>query len=81
MVLLINGETLDKSKTAAAVRATFMKRATQDVPKELDPPPAEWKPVFAALATECDLATDLREGLNRYANSRRPLRPNSAGRP
>lgn len=35
MVLLIRGGTLDKSKTAAAVRATFMKRATHDVPKEL----------------------------------------------
>lgn len=62
MVLLINGETLDKSKTAAAVRATFMKRATHDVPKELDPPPAEWEPVFDALAKECDLAMELREG-------------------
>ncbi len=62
MVLLINGEPLDKSKTAAAVRATFMKRATHNVPKELDPPPAEWEPVFDALAKECDLAMELREG-------------------
>ena len=62
MVLLINGERLDKSKTAAAVRATFMKRATHDVPKELVPPPAEWEPVFDALAKECDLAMELREG-------------------
>ena len=62
MVLLIRGETLDKSKTAAAVRATFMKRATHDVPKELDPPPAEWEPVFDALAKECNLAMELPEG-------------------
>ncbi|MGD0164713.1 MAG: nucleotidyl transferase AbiEii/AbiGii toxin family protein [Candidatus Sulfotelmatobacter sp.] len=62
MVLLIRGETLDKSKTAAAVRAAFMKRATHDVPKELDPPPAEWEPVFDALAKECNLAMKLREG-------------------
>jgi predicted nucleotidyltransferase component of viral defense system len=62
MVLLINGEALDKSTTAAAIRATFMKRATHDVPKELDPPPAEWEPVFDALAKECDLAMELREG-------------------
>jgi hypothetical protein len=52
MVLLIRGETLDKSKTAAAVRATFMKRATLNMPNELDPPPAEWEPVFDALAKE-----------------------------
>ena len=62
MVLLINGETLDKSTTAAAVRATFMKRKTHDVPTELGPPPAEWEPVFDALAKECDLAMELREG-------------------
>jgi nucleotidyltransferase AbiEii toxin of type IV toxin-antitoxin system len=62
MVLLINAGTLHKSKTAAAVRATFMKRATHDVPKELDPPPAEWGPVFDALAKECNLAMELPEG-------------------
>jgi len=62
MALLINGETLDKGTTAAAVRATFMERKTHDVPTELDPPPAEWEPVFGALAKECDLAMELRDG-------------------
>jgi hypothetical protein len=32
------------------------------VPKELDPPPAEWEPVFDALAKECDLTMKLQEG-------------------
>jgi hypothetical protein len=62
MVLLIRGEELDKDKTTVAVRATFLKRATHDVPKELDPPPAEWEPVFDALAKECDLTMKLGEG-------------------
>ncbi len=62
MVLLIRGEKLDKDKTAAAVRATFLRRATHEVPKELDPPPAEWEPVFDALAKECTLTMKLREG-------------------
>ena len=62
MVLLIRGEKFDKNKTAAAVRATFLKRATHDVPRELDPPPAEWEPVFDALAKECALTMNLREG-------------------
>jgi hypothetical protein len=62
MVLLIRGEKLDQDKTADAVRATFLKRATHELPKELDPPPAEWEPVFDALAKECDLTITLREG-------------------
>jgi predicted nucleotidyltransferase component of viral defense system len=62
MVLLIRSVQLDEDKTAAAVRATFRKRATHDVPKELDPPPAEWEPVFDALAKECDLTMKLPEG-------------------
>jgi hypothetical protein len=62
MVLLIRGETLDQGKTAAAIRATFKKRATHGAPKELGPPPAEWEPVFDALAKECNLAMELPEG-------------------
>lgn len=53
-MLLISEGKLDKSKTATAVRATFMKRATHDVPKELDPPPAEWEVVFDASAKDSD---------------------------
>ncbi len=37
-----------------------MKRAAQDVPKELDPPPGEWEAVFVTLAKECNLAGDVR---------------------
>jgi hypothetical protein len=55
MVLLIREEKLDRTKTAGAVRATFAKRVSHDVPKELDPPPPEWEPVFDALAKECNL--------------------------
>ena len=62
MVLLIRSGKLDKMKTAAAVRATFAKRRTHAVPAELDPPPAEWGGVFAALAKECGLAMKIDEG-------------------
>jgi predicted nucleotidyltransferase component of viral defense system len=62
MVLLIRGGKIDQGKAAAAIRATFSKRATHDVPTELNPPPAEWKPVFDALAKECDLTMTLQEG-------------------
>jgi|ERR1700678_441680 predicted nucleotidyltransferase component of viral defense system len=62
MVLLIRGQKLDKKKVVAAIRATFSKRATHDVPIELDPPPLVWEPVFDALAKECGLAMKLAEG-------------------
>jgi hypothetical protein len=35
MVFLIRGEKLDKGKTATAVRVTFAKRSTHDLPKDL----------------------------------------------
>jgi|GraSoiStandDraft_16_1057320.scaffolds.fasta_scaffold42302_3 hypothetical protein len=62
MVLLIRSGKLDKTKTGAAVRATFAKRGTHVVPAELDPPSAEWGGVFDALAKECGLAMKIDEG-------------------
>ncbi len=62
MVLLIRSGKLDKTKTGAAVRATFAKRGTHVVPAELDPPSAEWGGVFDALAKECGLAIKIDEG-------------------
>jgi predicted nucleotidyltransferase component of viral defense system len=72
MVLLIRGE-LDKGKTAMAVRVTFAKRSTHDLPKELDPPPEEWQPVFEALAKECGLPLNLREGFEMIREFTRTL--------
>jgi hypothetical protein len=51
----------------------FRKRATHNVPKELDPPPAEWEPVFNALAKECDLVMELREGFELVRKSTKTL--------
>jgi predicted nucleotidyltransferase component of viral defense system len=62
MVLLIRSGKLDKTKTAAAVHATFAKRGTHAVPSELDGPPGEWGPVFDALAKECGLVMKIEEG-------------------
>lgn len=62
MVLLIGGGKLGEKKTATAVRATFLRRATHDMPQKLDPPPAEWTPVFDALAKECGLGMKMEEG-------------------
>jgi hypothetical protein len=60
MVLLIRSEKLEQEKAVAAIRATFPRRATHEVPRKLDSPPAEWTPVFDALAKECGLT--MKEG-------------------
>jgi hypothetical protein len=50
MLLLIRHEKLDNPRLAAAMKATFAKRATHPIPQKLEPPPSEWEPVFQALA-------------------------------
>jgi hypothetical protein len=62
MMLLIRGGNLEQEKTAGAIRATFTRRATHEVPRKLDSPPAEWAPVFGALAKECGVAMTMKEG-------------------
>jgi len=62
MLLLIAQGTLDNGRIASAIAATFKRRATHDVPRNLEPSPAEWKPTFEALAGECGLKTSLSEG-------------------
>jgi hypothetical protein len=62
MLLLIAQGKLDNPRMASAIAATFKRRATHDVPRKLEPPPAEWKSTFEALAGECGLKTSLSEG-------------------
>ena len=62
MLLLIRQGKLDNPRLVAAIKATFTKRATHPMPWKLEPPPAEWEPVFQALARECDLDVRLSAG-------------------
>jgi hypothetical protein len=62
MLLLIRQGKIDNPRLAAAIKATFAKRATHPMPRGLEPPPAEWEPVFQALAQECDLDVRLSAG-------------------
>jgi predicted nucleotidyltransferase component of viral defense system len=73
MVLLINQESLDNEKTAVAVRATFLKRQTHELPKELDAPPKEWEPVFEELAAECHLDMKMAVGFGVVREFRKTL--------
>jgi len=62
MLLLIRHEKLDNQRLAAAIEATFAKRATHPIPRKLELPPSEWEPVFQALTRECDLDVRLSAG-------------------
>jgi hypothetical protein len=62
MLLLIEQGNLNNRRVASAIATTFEKRATHDVPRKLEPPPAEWKPTFEALTGECGLKTNLSDG-------------------
>lgn len=62
MMLLIRGGKLEQEKAVAAIRATFKRRATHEMPHTIDSPPADWTPVFDALARECGLDMNMKVG-------------------
>ena len=59
LALLIGSGGLDKQRILEALRLTFERRGTHDLPANLVPPPADWQVPFHALAEECGLPTDV----------------------
>lgn len=59
LALLIGSGGLDKQRIMEALRLTFERRGTHDLPANLVPPPADWQVPFHALAEECGLPTDV----------------------
>ena len=59
VALLIGSGALDKQRIRDALRLTFERRGTHDLPASLTPPPADWQVPFHALAEECGLPTDV----------------------
>jgi hypothetical protein len=59
LALLIGSGGLDKPRIMEALRLTFERRGTHDLPANLVPPPADWQVPFHALAEECGLPTDV----------------------
>jgi hypothetical protein len=59
LALLIGAGGLDKPRILDALRLTFDRRGTHDLPAGLIPPPADWQISFHALAEECGLPTDV----------------------
>jgi len=59
VALLIASGGLDRQRTLDALRLTFERRRTHDLPSVLIPPPGEWQVPFQTLAEECGLPTDV----------------------
>jgi nucleotidyltransferase AbiEii toxin of type IV toxin-antitoxin system len=59
LALLIGSGGLDEQRITEALRLTFERRGTHDLPASLVPPRADWQIPFQALAEECGLPTDV----------------------
>ena len=55
LVLLIERTKLDATRLPKAIRETFQRRKTHEIPAALVPPPASWSGPFSEMAAECDL--------------------------
>lgn len=59
LALLIGSGELNRRRIQNALRLTFDRRGTHDLPPGLPSPPADWQVLFQALAQECGLPTDI----------------------
>jgi len=59
LALLIGSGGLDRQRILDALRLTFERRGTHDLPAGLVAPPADWQIPFQGLAEECGLQTDV----------------------
>ena len=67
MVLLFNSGTIDQTRLAENIQATFRRRGTHDVPTSLPPPQANWEATFGKTAAECGLDKNMTEHHHRLA--------------
>jgi hypothetical protein len=68
MVLLFDSGTMDRTRLAEYIRATFRRRGTHEVPESLPPPQDAWADPFSALAAECGLNQNMGEHHQRLAD-------------
>jgi len=59
LVLLIERTRLDAARLPRAIRETFKRRKTHDIPSALIAPPASWFGPFSEMAAECGLDLDM----------------------
>ncbi len=61
MTLLLLEGNLNREMVVSAMKATFAKRKTHDLPEKLIPPPKEWDPVFQRLSFICKLDKNIED--------------------
>jgi hypothetical protein len=59
LALLVHAGEMEPSMASLAINATFARRGTHPVPRQLDPPPAEWFNQFAELSESCLAGTSM----------------------
>ena len=59
LVLLIERTTMNAARLPKAIRETFQRRKTHEIPPALASPPVSWSKPFAELAVECGLAPNV----------------------
>ena len=65
---------IDRSKLEEAVRLTFIRRGTHDLPVELLQPPDTWQTPYRRLAEECGLTWSMAESVQAVAELLRSAR-------
>ncbi len=64
LVLLIDTKTLVAKDVKEAIKKTFLRRKTHEIPKEVPPPPENWEIRFAKMANECSITQTMEESYN-----------------
>ena len=59
LVLLIERTQLDAARLPRAIRETFQRRKTHELPPALMPPPSSWSGPFSEMAVECGFEPDM----------------------
>ena len=59
LVLLIERTSMNAARLPEAIRETFQRRKTHEIPPALAAPPASWSKPFAEMAVECGLAPNM----------------------
>lgn len=68
LVLLIERTTMNAARLPKAIRETFQRRKTHEIPPALAAPPASWVKPFSEMAVECGLAPDMEGQFEVVAN-------------